>query len=299
MIEKKIQLANGISLHTRYTEIEGGKPVLLLIHFSGGTSKMWDGVIPYFDKQYTIIAPDLRGHGKSDKPNTGYHIDDKAEDLYLLTKELGIKACHVVGSSLGAEVGVSLAAKHPELVTSIVCEGAIYNEFGEFGLFNGTIEEIIAEKNQRNTGLLERKLKKYETKEEFLVEHSKYVKDLGIYNEYFHSFFESCIEELSDGCFEHFYKNYIRTEYMQKYWDLKFEDYYKNVKCPVLFLPSEDESKDPNIQHSLQYFASLLEQYEVEKIENSLHAYVWMQFPELAANKVLNFLSKQLLATQK
>ncbi|KAA0545416.1 alpha/beta hydrolase [Bacillus sp. BGMRC 2118] len=291
MIERKIQLSNGVSLNTRFTEVEKGKPIVLFIHFSGGTSKMWEGVLPFFEKQYSVIAPDLRGHGKSDKPLAGYHIDDMADDLYLLTNDLGIMDCHVVGSSLGAEVGISLAAKHPELVTSIVCEGAIYNEFGEYGLYNGTTEEIEEEKIKRRVGLSERQLKKYVTKEEFIADHSKDVQELGINNKYFTSFFESCIEEQSDGNYEHFYKNHIRTEYITKYWDLKFEEYYQHVKCPVLFLPSEEEMKDPNIQRSLHYFASLLQHYKIETIENSLHAYVWMQYPEIAAKKVLAFLT--------
>ncbi len=107
---------------------------------------MWEGITPQFENEYSIVVPDIRGHGRSDKPLTGYHIDDMAKDLYLLLLKLNVESCHIVGSSMGAEVGLSLAAAHPELVRSLVCEGALYNEFGEFGLFNGTEDEIKLQK---------------------------------------------------------------------------------------------------------------------------------------------------------
>nr|WP_276203448.1 alpha/beta fold hydrolase [Paenibacillus wynnii] len=52
----------------------GNDQAVLFLHFSGGNLNMWDGIIPQFEKNYSIVAPDFRGHGKSDKPESGYHI---------------------------------------------------------------------------------------------------------------------------------------------------------------------------------------------------------------------------------
>jgi len=104
MTEEMIQLGH-IGLNVRYSLTD--KPGILFLHFSGGNLHMWDGIVPQFNKEYSIIAPDFRGHGKSDKPATGYHIDDMAKDMYLLLKRLNVGHCHVVGSSMGAEVGLS------------------------------------------------------------------------------------------------------------------------------------------------------------------------------------------------
>jgi 2-succinyl-6-hydroxy-2,4-cyclohexadiene-1-carboxylate synthase len=115
MIEEMIKLDH-IGINVRYSLND--KPAVLFLHFSGGNLNMWEGILPQFENKYSIIVPDLRGHGKSDKPLAGYHIDDMAKDIYLLLEKLNVKSCHIVGSSMGAEVGLSLAASHPALVLS-------------------------------------------------------------------------------------------------------------------------------------------------------------------------------------
>ncbi|MBH5316242.1 alpha/beta hydrolase [Paenibacillus sp. GSMTC-2017] len=290
MIEKIIQLEN-IKMNVKYSLDKSA--VVLFIHFSGGNLNMWDGIIPQFEEHYSIIAPDIRGHGKSDKPEIGYHIDDMANDIYLLLQKLDVKQCHIVGSSMGAEVGLSLAASHPELVLSLICEGALFNEFGEFGLFNGTTEEIEQKKELKQIQLNERIERVFTTKEEYIEEVQKYLTEQGIWNEYFQAFFENNVVQLPDSNYTYRYLNRVRIEYIQKYWDLKFEDYYKKVRCPVLFLPSVDEWEDEIINKSLHSFASLVEDYEIERIENSIHAYVWMQLPTIVGEVALVFINKK------
>jgi pimeloyl-ACP methyl ester carboxylesterase len=292
IVEEKIKLKNSITLNVQHTPGKTEKPTVLLLHFSGGTSHMWDGVIPHLQQEYRIIAPDLRGHGKSDRPETGYHINDFADDLYLLLEELEIQSCHVVGSSMGAEVGLSLAASHPDRVLSLICEGALYNEYGEYGIFNGSPAEIEAEKDKLIAQLHERKLKTYQTSSEFIEDFRTPLEKEGLWNEHFQAFIESCIEELPNGDLEHFYKNHVRTEYIQKYMDVRFEEYYQRTNCPILFLPSDEEWNNPKIRHSLDYFSSLVSDLEIVRIEESVHAYVWMQFPEQAAEVVKTFIKR-------
>ncbi|MEK4048256.1 alpha/beta fold hydrolase [Paenibacillus sp. FSL H8-0048] len=114
---------------------------------------MWDGILPQLEQDYSILSPDLRGHGRSDKPETGYHIDEMAEDMYQLLRHLQVDKCYVAGSSMGAQIAVSLAAAHPELVASLVCEGALNNEFGAYGIFDGTAEEVEQRKVQLRADL--------------------------------------------------------------------------------------------------------------------------------------------------
>ncbi len=290
MTEEKIRLDH-MEINVQYSL--KAKPVILFIHFSGGNLQMWKGIMPQFADQYSIIAPDMRGHGKSDKPLAGYHIDEMANDIYLLLKKLDIKSCHVVGSSMGAEIGLSLAASHPEIVLSLVCEGALCNEFGEYGLFHGSEDEIQHKKEVMRAELAERQDRIFKTKEEYIEEKRAELTQQGIWNEYFAAFFEHSLQQMPDGNFTYCYLNFVRTEYVQNYWDVKFEQYYKKVKCPVLFLPSEEEWKDEKVRRNLAVFTSLLEAYEVVRIEDSIHAYVWMQLPLAAGEAIRKFISKK------
>lgn len=289
MIEEIIELEH-MGINVRYALDR--KPVVLFLHFSGGNLHMWDGIIPLFEKEYSIIAPDIRGHGKSGKPLTGYHIDDMANDVYLLLQQLNVEQCHIIGSSMGAEVGLSLAASHPELVRSMICEGALYNEFGEYGVFNGTAEEIERRKKEQQTQLAERVDRVFTTREEYIEEEREKLAQEGLWNDDFLPLITNNLQQLPNGDFTYCYLNRVRSEYVKKYWDLKFEQYYEKVQCPVLFLPSTEEWADEKVRRSMHAFADLVKEHEIECIENSIHAYVWLLLPVTAGEAVKRFIGK-------
>ncbi|MDF9844780.1 MULTISPECIES: alpha/beta hydrolase [unclassified Paenibacillus] len=290
MVEDIIQVGQ-IGLNVMHS-IQEGRETVLFLHFSGGNLHMWNGVLPQFAERYSIIAPEFRGHGKSDKPHTGYHIDGMAQDLYLLLRELQVERCHVVGSSMGAEIGLSLAAAHPELVQSLILEGALCNEFGEHGLFNGTAEEIEERKKHMRAELAERQERVFTSKAEYVAEERAGLEQEGLWNEHFQPFYENGLQQLEDGRYTYCYLNRVRTEYIQKFWDLKFEAYYRQVECPVLFLPSEAEWANERVRSSLDHFASLVQQAEIKRISDSIHAYVWLLQPAEAGQTVLRFIAR-------
>jgi pimeloyl-ACP methyl ester carboxylesterase len=113
--------ANGISLH--YTD-EGEGDVVLLIHGLGSSSEDWELQLPALTPSYRVIAVDLRGHGRSSKPEGPYSIAMFAGDVAALIEELDIAPCHVVGLSLGAMTTLELAATRPDLVRSAVVVNA-------------------------------------------------------------------------------------------------------------------------------------------------------------------------------
>jgi 2-succinyl-6-hydroxy-2,4-cyclohexadiene-1-carboxylate synthase len=126
-----------------------------------------------------------------------------------------------------------------------------------------------------------------------MEEHKLSFKQQGLWNEYFSTFLQSTIQETENGRFTSHYENSVRNEYIQKYWDIKFEKYYESIECPILFLPSEEEWDNEKIRNSFNAFTKLLDSFEVELIENSVHAYVWMQLPTIVGKKVRAFISKQ------
>lgn len=84
----------------------------------------------------------------------------------------------------------------------------------------------------------------------------------------------------------------VGSDYVQNYLELKFEEYYSKVQCPILFLPSEEEWNDEKIRNSIAAFSGLLETYEINHIENSIHAYVWMQLPAVVGRVAKRFIDK-------
>lgn len=289
---KFIKLRNSINIYVRDSEEEG--TAILLLHFGSGNSYIWDGVIQIFKGSFRLIAPDLRGHGRSDKPKKGYHIDDMADDIYFLLKELGISKCHIIGSSLGAEVAVSFAAAHKDMVLSLVCEGALYNEFGEYGLFNGSKEEIEEEKMRRLASRLEREEPIYSSREELIESEKHSFLEAGLWNINFKKYIEKNTCKIGEDKFSNCYPLYVSNEYIKKYWEFKFEKYYQEIECPVLFMPSDQEWKDSKIKKIIYKLASFLDNYSIELINGSQHAYVWMQFPQISGKLAYEFIMRQV-----
>jgi pimeloyl-ACP methyl ester carboxylesterase len=109
---------NGIQMH--YVIGGQGDPVVLL-HGWPQTWYEWHKVIPALAKNYTVIAPDLRGLGDSSKPFTGYDGNTTAEDIYQLLFQLGLdQKIYLVGHDVGVLTAYSYAASHPNNVSKLV-----------------------------------------------------------------------------------------------------------------------------------------------------------------------------------
>jgi 3-oxoadipate enol-lactonase len=89
---------NGIHI---YYEIHGKGPPLLLIMGLGANATAWWKQIPAFAEQYSVVAYDNRGAGRSDKPQGPYSIKQMADDAAALMGYLGGHKSHVFGMSLG------------------------------------------------------------------------------------------------------------------------------------------------------------------------------------------------------
>jgi pimeloyl-ACP methyl ester carboxylesterase len=108
---------NGIQMH--YVIGGHGDPVVLL-HGWPETWYEWRHVMPALAKNYTVIAPDLRGLGDSSKPLTGYDGKTLAEDIHQLVTQLGFKTIFLVGHDIGSFVVYPYAAEHPSEVKRLV-----------------------------------------------------------------------------------------------------------------------------------------------------------------------------------
>jgi pimeloyl-ACP methyl ester carboxylesterase len=98
----------------------GRAPVLLLVHGIGDSSSTWLDVLDGLAETHTVIAPDLLGHGASDKPRADYSVGGFANAMRDLLVLLGVERATVVGHSLGGGVAMQLAYQYPELVERLV-----------------------------------------------------------------------------------------------------------------------------------------------------------------------------------
>ena len=100
--------------------MEGEGPVILLIHGIAGSSQAWREVMPTLAQHYTVIAPDLIGHGESAKPVGDYSLGAYASGMRDLLRVLGVARATLVGQSFGGGVAMQLAYQHPECSERLV-----------------------------------------------------------------------------------------------------------------------------------------------------------------------------------
>jgi pimeloyl-ACP methyl ester carboxylesterase len=108
---------NGVRVH--YLKAGTGKRPLVLIHGFGDTSHMWTPLFDEFGKEFTIIAPDMRGLGDSSRPATGYDKKTLAVDIHELVKSLGYQKIDLVGHDIGLMVAYAYAAQYPNEVEKL------------------------------------------------------------------------------------------------------------------------------------------------------------------------------------
>jgi pimeloyl-ACP methyl ester carboxylesterase len=108
--------------------MEGSGPLIVLVHGITSSSATWERVVPALAERYTVIAPDLLGHGQSAKPRGDYSLGAYASGLRDLLVALGHERATLVGHSLGGGVAMQFSYQFPEL-----CERLVLVDSGGLG----------------------------------------------------------------------------------------------------------------------------------------------------------------------
>lgn len=103
---------------------------LLLLHGNGESSDIFAQQFPYFTKHFRVFALDTRGHGRSDLGVERLTFKQIAEDILALLEKERIQRVHVLGFSDGGNLGLYLAAHHPDRIVSLIAMGANYEADG-------------------------------------------------------------------------------------------------------------------------------------------------------------------------
>ncbi len=206
---------------------------------------------------------------------------------------LEIERAHVIGSSLGAEVGLSLAANYPEQVTSLACEGALYSEFGPYGIWDGSKADFKQYVDQQLEQVRERAEPVYPSMEMFVAARKDKLEKQGWWSPYFEAFvaYDAC--EISPGKFSRSVPKWALVEYLESYYECRFEDYYRRVQCPVLMLPGEEELQDERIKSAMEGLCKLAENGKIVAVPGWEHPYGWLLDADEMCQVILRFLAEE------
>jgi pimeloyl-ACP methyl ester carboxylesterase len=128
-IADKFADVNGVRLH--YLQAGKGDPIILL-HGYAETAHMWRPLMQQLAKTNLVIAPDLRGAGGSDAPDTGYAKADLARDIHALAVSLQLAPIKLVGHDIGLMVAYAYAAQYPAEVRRVVLMDAFLPGVGNW-----------------------------------------------------------------------------------------------------------------------------------------------------------------------
>jgi pimeloyl-ACP methyl ester carboxylesterase len=123
MRTERIEVADGVALAAdAWTPVEGRRPPFVLVHGLASNARLWDGVAAALVAHgHPVVTVDLRGHGRSSKPDGPYDVPTVAGDLAALIERLELDRPVVAGQSWGGNVVLELAVRRPSLARGIVC----------------------------------------------------------------------------------------------------------------------------------------------------------------------------------
>ncbi|MBE0688315.1 MAG: alpha/beta hydrolase [Anaerolineaceae bacterium] len=281
----------GIELQVR--DYGGEGDAIIFLHFSGANLMMWQRVVPYIQDQYSLILMDLRGHGKSDIPADGYHMDEMALDVIGVMDHLQIDKAHIIGSSLGAEVGLSMAANYPDRVISLILDGAMNSEYGPYGLWEGTADEFDQHVAAQLEKIHNAPEVNFPTLEAFMETRQTMYEKYDWWNPYVADMERYGARELADGSYTKGFGKQSNAAYMQNYFHYRFEDYYPKIKCPILMLMNKDleEGREKEVLLGLR---ALAENAEIGEVSCWEHPYLWMLSPEEVCQVIKAWLNQMM-----
>ena len=126
---EKTATADGVKINYK---IGGRGPVVVLLHGYTQTSHMWIPLMPLLATSHTVIAPDLRGAGGSERAKEGYDKKTLAKDIRTLVRQLGHEQVQLVGHDIGLMVAYAYAAQHPKEVSKVVLMDAFLPGVGNW-----------------------------------------------------------------------------------------------------------------------------------------------------------------------
>jgi 2-succinyl-6-hydroxy-2,4-cyclohexadiene-1-carboxylate synthase len=284
---------NGINI--RYYELKNeGKEAIILLHFGGATLVTWNGVIPYLKDNFHLVALDLRCHGYSDQEVESCHLDDMARDVNGLMDYLKIDKAYFVGSSLGADVAISFAALFPKRTIAIVLDGGVYDLVGPDSKDQIITEkEIVKTRDKLKAQILGGDIKEYNSKEDYIEYCKKGWESESIsWSDIIEKYEMDKITQDDSGKYVALPSKEAIWKFIEPLYEIRFQEYFDKINCPVLWLPDEKESNNEIVKRNLKKYAKNIPYHKIVTLKGSVHAYTCMLIPQEFADEVKKFIEE-------
>lgn len=113
-------IANGIRI---YYEVSGDGFPFVMVHANPFDHNLWMYQISHFSTYFRVIAMDIRGYGRSDKPASAFSLKDMAEDVLGVCRDENVKEAVLGGVSVGSGIALLLGLDHPEIFKALILVG--------------------------------------------------------------------------------------------------------------------------------------------------------------------------------
>lgn len=213
---------DGIDLHLALWEGQGA-PVVC-IHGLTANCRCWDTTARQLFPRFRIVAPDLRGRGRSGRPPSGYSVAHHVADLKRVMDHLGLAKAVIMGHSLGATITLAFAARHPERVSrAVLWDGG------------GRLSEAEFQRVMKGIQPALQRLGQVYPDTDAYLQARRQTPFLQPWSLALETYFRYEIETVSDGVRSNIQRAHILEE-IQQLGELDAAALYPRIRCPILIL---------------------------------------------------------------
>ena len=224
MSEPKLVKAKGDGIKIQLAIWEGKGKQILCVHGITANSRFWDCLASALSIHHKMIAMDLRGRGLSDKPPTGYSIENHCKDILAVMTDQGLKRPVLMGHSLGAFISLVFAAQNPEKIDRLI----LVDGGGKLS------EDQMAKVFAGIKPSLDRLGQVFPSLDAYLTQ-MKQAPYLQPWNLYMETYFRYEVENVEGGVRSRVHPEHINEE-AKNLGKVDSREFYKKVKSPTLIL---------------------------------------------------------------
>ena len=176
---------------------------------------------------------------------------------------------------------------------SLVCDGALYSEYGPYGIWKGSKPEFREHVEKQLAAIRDRPVEISSSIQAFVEARQKVLLGFGAWNSHVEEFVKYDAHPVGDGTFSRSFGRQAGLNYMRMYFDCRFEMYYRRLNCPVLMVTGDEESENPLEKVAAQKMSELPANGRLIVVTGWNHPYGWMLDPDAMVKVVLEFLDSR------